>query len=478
MIYLRISTWKDLFMLSKTTHIHFIGISGIGMSGIAKILLQQGYHVSGCDLAADSKHVAELKQLGCAIAPHHQHTICQDPSIEYVVYTTDIPLHHPEIVDACNRNVTIVHRATMLAEIMRSKFGIAIAGSHGKTTTTSLMTHVMLELQTDPTFIIGGHLNSLETNAQNGAGPIVIAEADESDRSFLSLPKTWSIVTNVDLEHLETYKDFNDVQQTFIAYMNQIPFYGCNIVCLDDIGIQSVIAHLNKKPITYGQHPQADIRIENIMLENDYSTFDIVDTRTNMRLSNIQTPLLGIHNVLNSASVIAMAIQLGFNTESIKTTIKSFHGVDRRFTTKGISKRHQAIVIDDYGHHPEEIRNVILIARKKAKNQLCMLFQPHRHSRTHHLWNDFIKVLSSPDIDHLIITDIFAKGEQPIAGFSSENMVQEIKKMNSTINAIYLPLDHEGQTIIEYIHSILQPNDVLMLQGAGKINNFSKEILR
>jgi len=464
-------------MLSKTTHIHFIGISGIGMSGIAKILLQQGYRISGCDLAADNKHIAELKQLGCSIAPHHQHTICQDPSIDYVVYTTDIALHHPEMVDARNRNITIVHRATMLAEIMRPKFGIAIAGSHGKTTTTSLMTHVMLELQADPTFIIGGHLNSLETNAQNGTGPIVIAEADESDRSFLSLPKTWSIVTNVDLEHLETYKDFADVKQTFIKYMNQIPFYGCNIVCLDDTGIESIISELNTKPITYGQHPQADMRIENITLENDYSTFDIVDTRTNSRLSQIKTPLLGLHNVLNSTSVITMALHLGFDAQKIKAAIATFDGVDRRFTIKGISKRHQAMVVDDYGHHPEEIRNIILIARKKAKNRLCMLFQPHRHSRTHHLWNDFIKVLSSPDIDHLIITDIFAKGEQAVEGFTSQNMIQEIKKINPAVNAVYLPLDHDGQEIIAYLHSILQPNDLLMLQGAGKINKFSKEIL-
>lgn len=465
-------------MLSKNNHIHFIGISGIGMSGIAKILRQNGYIVSGCDISVDSKYLQELKDLGCVIAPCHQHTICQDPSISYIVHTTDIPLHHPELLDAKNKNIPIVHRATMLAEIMRTKFCIAVAGSHGKTTTTSLMTHLLLKLQADPTFVIGGHLNSLSTNANSGHGPLLIAETDESDRSFLKLPKAWSIVTNIDLEHLETYKDFDDVQKSFIQFINQIPFYGCSILCLDDQGIQSALPQITTPYITYGQHQNANILIKNVELHDDYSTFDIIDQRNSTHITNIKTPLLGIHNVLNTTSVIAMTLQLGFNnTEQIKDAITSFTGVDRRFTIKGVSKQHQALIIDDYGHHPEEIRNIILTARRKTKKQLCMVFQPHRHTRTYHLWNDFIRVLSSPDLDHLIITDIFAKGEQAVEGYTSQKMVEEITSVNPSIKAIYLPLQQDGQAILAYLDTILQPEDILLLQGAGKINQLAPQIL-
>lgn len=475
---------KGLFlMFSKNSHIHFIGISGIGMSGIAKILLQQGYTVSGCDISPQETYLQELKNLGCTIASSHLHETCKDSSIDYIVHTTDIPLSHPELRRAQENNITIVHRATMLAEIMRTKFALAVAGSHGKTTTTSLATHLFLQLQANPSFVIGGHLTSQQTNAAYNSGDLIIAEADESDRSFLKLPKTWSIVTNIDLEHLETYKNFDDVLQTFVTYMNQIPFYGKNIVCIDDKGIKQALPLLHQPAITYGTDPRADIMAYNVQLQEDSSTFTIIDKRTNIIIEDITMPLPGMHNVLNATSVVTLALHLGFQENLIKQAVASFAGVDRRFTFKGITKKHQAVVIDDYGHHPEEIRNTILVARKKTTTQLCMVFQPHRHTRTYHLWQDFINVLSSPDLNHLIITDIFAKGEPEVAGFTSKQLALEIQKRNPAIKVIYIPLQKDstqpfGTDILAHLHTILQPQDLLLLQGAGKINQLAYQILQ
>ncbi|MBP9765036.1 UDP-N-acetylmuramate--L-alanine ligase [Candidatus Babeliales bacterium] len=464
-------------MFFNKSHIHFMGINGIGMSGIAKILLQKGYTVSGCDITTSGNQIQDLKKYGCSIASCHQDTICSDPSIQFLVHTTDIRSDHPEIIAAHQKGIKVIHRADMLAEIMRTQFSIAIAGSHGKTTTTSLATHMLLQLDQNPTFIIGGQLNSVQTNAQYGSSLFAVAEADESDRSFLKLPKAISIVTNIDLEHLETYANFEDIKQTFIAYMNQLPFYGTNIVCLDDAGIQSVLPHITTPVITYGTHPKAHIRIENIQLMADESIFDIVDTRNNMVYTNMRIPLLGLHNVLNATSIITLGMTLSLNLDEIQAALGTFSGVDRRFTIKGVSKRHQATIVDDYGHHPEEIRNTILVARKKSKGRLIMLFQPHRHTRTQHLWHDFITVLSNSDLDMVIITDIFAKGEQAQPGFSSYDMVRAIQQKNPSSNAVYIPLSKEGTEIIELLHQTLQPHDLLLLQGAGKINSFASDLL-
>lgn len=464
-------------MLSQQNHIHCMGIGGIGMSAIAKILIQQGYTVSGCDLYADSLYTNELKQLGCQIAPHHQHNICNDPSINYLVYTTDIAKNNPELLQAQKNNITIVHRATMLAEIMRTKFSIAVAGSHGKTTTSALMTHLLQKLDQDPTYIIGGHLQAQKTNASYGKGSLLVAEADESDRSFLQLFKTFSIVTNIDLEHLETYKDFNDVQQTFVQFMNQIPFYGCNVVCLDDAGVASILPHVTTRYITYGQSNFADFKVENIQLENDSSTFDIIDQKNKKTITNITIPLMGLHNVLNTAGTIALAMHLQFDPIKIKQAFASFCGIDRRFTIKGLSKAHQAIIVDDYGHHPEEIRNTILVARKKTNQKLIMVFQPHRHTRTYHLWNDFIKVLSSSDIDQIIITDIFAKGEQPFDGINSQNLVAAIKAHSPTSNPLYFSATNDCQQILHHLQNTLQKGDLVLFQGAGIVNKLAKKLL-
>jgi len=455
-----------------------MGISGIGMSGIAKILRQQGYLISGCDSLVDQKNIQELMKLGCIIANNHQSDICHDPNINFLVHTTAIHKDHPEIIAAKEKGISIIHRATMLAEIMRTKFSIAIAGSHGKTTTTSLLTHVFFETKQNPTFIIGGHLHSLNTNAELGQGNILIAEADESDRSFLQLPKTWSIVTNVDREHFETYNNYEDIQNTFLQFMHQLPFYGFNILCLDDPGIQTIIPKLKTPYISYGQHPQANFVIKNVRLYDDNSEFDLFHAKKNHTFYNIKNTIPGIHNVLNSTAVIALALSLEIDPEGVINALQSFNGVDRRFTFKGISKERQALIFDDYGHHPEELRLTFNVARKKAKQKLIVIFQPHRFSRTKHLWQDFINVLSHSNIDQLIVTDIFPASEQPIDGINSQELVKAIKNKNPNLSICYYPLEHQGKHIINHLLENSTKNDLILFQGAGKINSLAHQLLQ
>jgi len=464
-------------MYKKNEHIHFMGIGGIGMSGIAKILIKQGYPVSGCDSLIDQAAVKELLDLGAIIAPHHQHQICSDPSIDTLVHTSAVLKTHPEIIAAQNRAIPVILRATMLAEIMRTKYSIAVAGSHGKTTTSSLLAHLLLQAELDPTIIVGGHIHSIGTNAVSGNGSLLVAEADESDRSFLQLPKTFSIVTNIDLEHLETYKDFTDIKNTFLQFMSQIPFYGCNVICLDDAGIQEIIPQLTTPFVTYGTNDLADFQVRNVTLLEDGSTFELLDNKNNQSLGSISTSLPGIHNVLNATGVITLALHLGVPLETIKNALSSFTGVDRRFTSKGVTKRHGALIFDDYGHHPLEIHHTLQVARKKAREKLVVVFQPHRFTRTKHLWDDFVSLFATHAIDELIITDIFPASEQPIDGITSQRLVAEIKTKNPNLSIFYYPFDVDGQEIKNHLDKILQNNDLVLLQGAGKANKIAKDLL-
>lgn len=463
-------------MFKGNEHFHFIGICGIGMSGIAKILLQQGYRVSGCDKNIDKQRAEELQQLGCTISTH-QAAQCQDESITTVVRSSDVPLTHPEIVTALKRNICVQLRASILAEIMRTKFCIAVAGAHGKTTTSSLLAHVLLQAKLDPTVIVGGHMHELNSNAHCGSGKFLVAESDESDRSFLLLPKTFSIVTNIDREHLNTYKDFDDIKQTFITFMNQLPFYGLNVVCSDDNGIQSVLSQITTPYIKYGTTKDADIFIHDITLHPDSSDFKLTDMRTNQELGDFSVSLPGLHNVLNATAVTAICLQIGLDGQAIKNALKTFQGVDRRFTLKGITKRHGAVIFDDYGHHPKEIQVTMQVARAKAKEKLIVVFQPQRFSRTKHLWDDFIQVLGQAPIDQLILTDIYPASEQPIDGISSQNLVAAIQKVNPTMQISYIPFGQDGKQITEKLESILTQNDLLIFQGAGKVNQLAKDLL-
>lgn len=458
-------------------HFHFIGISGIGMSGLAKIMKQQDHIVSGCDTGIDNKHIHELQNLGCSISSHHQSAICNDPTIDTTVYTSSVPSTHPELEQARKNNISILHRSELLAQLMSQQISIAIAGSHGKTSTTALISHIFLQANYNPTIIIGGHSASIKSNAQYGTGDYLIAETDESDRSFLILPKKYGIVTNIDIEHLETYKNFDDIKQSFLQFINSTQFNGMQILCIDDKGVQSIISQVQVPYITYGQSLQAEVQARNIQLNIDNSVFEIYQKSTNTTLGIVTLSQPGIHYVLNATGAVALALHLKIPFSTIQTALATFNGVDRRFSFCGISTHHGAYIFNDYGHHPLEIHYALTIARKKAKKNLVVVFQPHRFTRTKFLWNDFINVLSQDLIDTLIITDIFAASETPIETVTSKRLVEEINQQLPHKKIIYCPFTTEMADIKLILDQTLQKDDLLLLLGAGKVNKLEAKLI-
>ena len=470
-------------MLKNNQHFHFIGICGIGMSGIAKILRLQGFKVSGCDQNIDPERSQELLNLGCLIDAH-QSNLCSDPSITTIVLTSDVKPDHPEIIQAQLKNIPIRRRAEILANIMQEKISIAVAGAHGKTTTSSLMAHVLLDAKVDPTIIVGGQMHELNSNAHAGTGNFLVAESDESDRSFLLLCKKYSIVTNIDREHLNTYKDFDDIKTTFVQFINTIPTDGCNFVCIDDAGVQSILGKINKPVKTYGTQENADFFIHNVKLLADFSEFQITENihsplqkDKKKDLGSFKVLLPGIHNVLNATAVIATCLELGLDAQAIKNGLETFQGVDRRFTFKGLTKNHGALIFDDYGHHPTEIAATLKVAQAKTQGKITMVFQPQRFSRTMHLWNEFIQTLAHAPVDQLILTEIYPASEQPIDGISSQNMVQEIQKINPNLNISFIPFGQKGASILATLEATLKHNDLLLFQGAGKVNKLISKLI-
>ena len=458
-------------MYSKKAHIHFVGIGGIGMSGIATILTYQGYTISGCDADLDQKSVKDLKQLGCTIYHGNNTPECHDNSIDILVYSSAIKSHNPEIIAAQERGIPTIPRALMLAELMRTKYSIAIAGAHGKTTTTSLISHILIEAHKDPIVIIGGHLKNISTNARFGTGDFLVAEADESDRSLTHLQATLAVVTNIDLEHLETYKDIDDIKQTFLHFLNNLPFYGKAIICIDDEQIRSLLPLPHLKTIKYGFDISADIYGKNIVLESDHSTFEVWQKGETGPLGSIYHTMPGRHNVLNALGAIAVALDLEIPFDTIKQAIASFKGIERRFSYKGTF--YGAEFFDDYGHHPQEIYNTLLVAKKRAKNKLTVIFQPHRYTRTDKLWNQFIDVFKNSDIDKLIITDIYPASEAPIEHINSFNLAQDLIKQNPAFPVVYTPYQDDFASIKDLVQQGSAPDDLVLLLGAGKINKLT-----
>ncbi|MBI2352660.1 UDP-N-acetylmuramate--L-alanine ligase [Candidatus Dependentiae bacterium] len=457
-------------------HIHFIGISGIGMSGLAKIMKQQGHIVSGCDSAIDEKHVKELKELGCFISSHHLGPICHDSTIDTIVHTSSISKDHPELLRGSSLKINILHRAQLLAYLMEQKKSIAIAGSHGKTSTTALVAHILLQANLDPTVIIGGHSSSIKSNAYYGSGSYLVAETDESDRSFLIMPKNYAITTNIDMEHLETYHNFDDIKNTFLNFINSTPQDGINVICIDNPGIQSISEHISSSFITYGQSTQAEIQLKNIQLYQNHSSFDIYKKSNNTVIGHITMSQPGIHYAMNATGAIALALHLSIPFSIIQSALSSFQGVDRRFSFCGITKQ-EAHIFDDYGHHPLEIYHALLLARQKTKNNVVVVFQPHRYTRTKFLWNDFIKIFAQSSIDTLIITDIFAANELPIENIDSKQLAQAIKKESPHKTIIYLPYTPEMLDILATLEQTLKKDDLLLLLGAGKVNKLATKLI-
>jgi UDP-N-acetylmuramate--alanine ligase len=461
-------------MYTKALHFHFVGIGGIGMSGIATILQKQGYTVSGCDSDVSQTSITRLQQLGCVIAHGHNSPFCRAAPIDFLVHSSIIKATHPELVFARTRNIPIITRAQMLAELMRTKYSIAVTGSHGKTTTTSLIADILLQAQQDPTIIVGGYMGSTASNVHLGVGDLLVAEADESDRSLLVLPATLAVITNIDLEHLETYADLDDIKRTFKQFLCNVPFYGRAFLCTDSEPLRSLLPIPSLSIVTYGiEHPAA-LTARNLILNETHSLFDVWDNTNHSTLGSIQLALAGKHNVLNALGAIAVARELGIPFEIIQMALSNFKGVDRRFSYRGIYRG--AEVFDDYGHHPEEIYNTLLVAQKRKKNKLIVLFQPHRYTRTHKLWDEFIKAFAHSRIDHLFITDIFSMNEEPIEHRDSQQLVRDLQQSSFKGTISYVPYEHNFSSIKKDLIPLLGPNDLLLLLGAGKVNQIIHHI--
>lgn len=460
-------------MHNHTEHFHFIGIGGIGMSGIAKILLQQGYTVSGCDKNMHQKSITDLQKLGCRISEHNEAT-CYDTSITYRIYSTDIPKNLTELHYAQEHSFPIIHRSLILNELMKQKYSIAVAGSHGKTTTTSLITHIFQYAQLDPSFVIGGFLKNVDTNAHHGSGKYIIVETDESDRSLLHLSPTHAILTSIDLEHMNVYHNAHDITSTFNTFLSRLPFYGKAIVCADDSSIQSLLPLSNTTAITYGFSKKALWNIHSMILDKISSTYQLTNTQTQQTIT-VSVSIPGEHNILNSAAALILAQELHIPLQTILDALRCFQGVDRRFSYRGIYQGKE--IFDDYGHHPTEIAYTLQNAfRYAGSNPVTVVFQPHRYTRTKSLWNEFITLFASSPIDHLIITDIYAAHEQPEPTISSQKMVAAIKEKNPHCTISYIPYEADYSSLKTCIDRYTAQSGILLIQGAGPITGI-KNIL-
>lgn len=457
--------------MHRIKRIHFVGIGGSGMSGIAEVLFNEGYEVSGSD-----KQVTEITQylqkLGITVYGGHDAQHVED--VDVIVASSAISSNNPEIIAAKKRRIPITARAEMLAELMRFRSGIAIAGTHGKTTTTSLVASILAAAGLDPTFVIGGILNSAGTNARLGSGEYFVAEADESDASFLHLQPTLAVVTNIDADHMETYHgDFEVLKATFIEFLHRLPFYGIAVICMDNPVLKEIMPRIARPVVTYGFNESADIRAYDFSQKGTQCFFTVKRCGHKKDLS-ICLNIPGKHNVLNALAAIAIATELEVDDEKICDALKKFSGVGRRFQQLGDYQLPQgkALFIDDYGHHPSEIKATVEAARACWPNKrLVMLFQPHRYTRTRDLFDDFVKVLS--EVDALLLLDIYSAGQDPIPGITSGALCERIKQAG-IINPIYIS---DKSQLVAYLDQVLKDGDVLMAQGAGSVSKIVADLL-
>lgn len=450
----------------KTKNIHFVGVGGIGMSGIAELLLNLGYKVSGSDLK-DTPVTKRLASLGGVILKGHRKEHVE--AADVVVYSSAVQRDNPEILAAIARYIPVIPRAEMLAELMRLKYGVAIAGAHGKTTATSMVASILTCGHLDPTVIIGGRLDIWGgSNAKLGEGDILVAEADESDGSFLALSPTIAVVTNLDYEHLDHYGDIETIRETFIEFINKIPFYGAAIVCLDNEEIQGIIPFLKKRYVTYGMTSQADVRGRDLEKENLGVSLEIL--YHNSSLGRIVVGMPGEHNVLNALAAVAVSLELDIDMEVIKKGLKNLGGLARRFQVKG--ERGGVLVLDDYGHHPTEIVATLRTAKECwPERRLVVSFQPHRYSRTKTLCDRF--VISFNESDVLIVAPIFPAGENAIEGVNSEMLSQGIKEHGHK-EVIFC---ESQEQVLPTLLSVVRPGDVVMTLGAGDIYRTGEKLL-
>ena len=453
-------------MFKRYQQVHFVGIGGVGMSGIAEVLLTLGYRVTGSD-ARRSDTVERLERLGAKVYLGHEAAHVEGAHV--IVYSSAVARDNVEVQTARQRGVPVIGRAEMLAELMRLKYGIAIAGTHGKTTTTSMVAAVLGAGGFDPTVVVGGRVHGLGANARLGQGEFLVAEADESDGSFLKLSPTIAVVTTVDAEHLDHYADLDAIVSAFLTFVNKVPFYGAAVVCLDDLNLQRMIPRIDKRVVTYGLEAGADLMARRLSFAEMRSEFEVVHRGKSLGPVILQVP--GRHNVLNALAAAAVGLDLEMPFDKIQTALASFAGVQRRFQIRG--RAQGVLVVDDYGHHPAEIRATLAAAKAGFDRRVITVFQPHRYSRTQHLWNDFLTAFYQSDV--LIVMDIYAAGEAPIEGVHARDLADGIAAHGHR-EVLYLGGDRAA--IVDYLCESTRAGDLVLTLGAGDVGQLGGELLK
>ena len=449
---------------------HFVGIGGIGMSGIAEILHNLDYQVQGSDIA-ENANVQRLRDLGIPVAVGHDKDNLGTAAV--VVVSSAIKADNPELQAAQERFIPVVQRAEMLGELMRLKWSIAVGGTHGKTTTTSMVAAVLDKAQFDPTVINGGIINAYGTNARLGAGDWMVVEADESDGSFVRLPATLAVVTNIDPEHMDFYGSLEALHEAFLSFIENIPFYSAAILCIDNPTVQSLIGRIaNRRIVTYGMSPQADVRGDNIALDAEGSRFDAViadrKEQSSRTVTGLRLPMLGLHNLVNALAAVAVAQELKISDDVLREGLAGFSGVRRRFTKTG--EVDGIVVIDDYGHHPVEIAAVLQAARAAAAGKVIAVVQPHRYTRLASLFEEFCGCFN--DAHHVIVAEVFAAGEAPIEGFDRDSFVEGLRaRGHRNVEPLAGPEDLAGQ-----VNAIAGRGDLVVCLGAGNITAWANQL--
>jgi UDP-N-acetylmuramate--alanine ligase len=458
-------------VLGKTRRVHFIGVGGIGMSGIAELLANLGYAVSGSD-EKQSAVTDRLQRIGVRVA--HRHDAANVGDADVVVVSSAVRASNPEVREAARRQIPVIPRAEMLAELMRLRFSIAVAGSHGKTTTTSMIALVLERAGLDPTAVIGGRLSAFGSNARLGRGELMVAEADESDRSFLKLFPTIAVITNIDHEHLENYGGVDDLQQAFVDFANKVPFYGAIVACADDARLSSVLGRMTRRVTTYALDADADITATGIELDPFRVRASVErretapGTAARTRLGPLTLNVSGRHNMQNALAAVAVGLELGLSFSRIAEGLAEFRGVERRFEVRGEPRG--ILVVDDYGHHPTEIAAVLAAARTLGR-RIVVAFQPHRYTRTAALMNEFGPALSAAD--HVVLADVYSAGEDPIDGVTLETLAAAIRRNGPAS----LELASRFEDIVPALVRAARPGDVVLTLGAGSIGAIPERLL-
>lgn len=452
-------------MFFKPQHVHFVGIGGIGMSGIAEVLLTLGYQVSGSDLKL-SPTTERLSNLGAQIQLGH--TAANVEGAKAVVVTSALDSSNPEVAEARRLQIPVIPRGELLAELMRLKFGIAVAGSHGKTTTTSMVASILNAADLDPTVVVGGRVVGMQgSNAQVGKSTVLVVESDESDGSFLKLAPIIAVVTNIDREHLDHYASLEEIQSAFTDFVNKVPFYGAAVLCMEDQNIQQIFPSIKRRTITYGRTAQVDLEIQNVVLSAAGSNFSVQRRGTELGSFRLNVP--GLHNVLNATAAIAVGLEMEVEVSKIQQGLAAFSGVDRRFSIRGVE--HGVTVVDDYGHHPTEVKATLAAAKLSPYRRIHVLFQPHRFSRTKHLIDDFGTAFHQAD--DLYLLDIYAASEQAIAGVNTQALLEKIRSFGHR-SAHYAANIDEG---VAAIAAAAEPGDLIITLGAGNVSQAAEKIL-